>query len=73
MIRVRCLKCGMAHYAGHDHACQSVTGMANNVAMANDVGNAENGVPVTYRYRDPDKRRAYMRELMRRKRSGTVQ
>lgn len=59
----------MEHYLGHEHACQSVTGVANSAAPVlspDDMANAL--ASPTYRYRDPEKRRAYMRQLMRRKR-----
>lgn len=48
------------------------SGMANvneqNQAVTGDMAN-KSADSVTYRYRDPDKRRAYMREYMRKRRS----
>jgi hypothetical protein len=44
--------------------------MANADSMANDTpAPGRNRASPTYRYRNPDKRRLYMRDLMRRKRA----
>lgn len=41
--------------------------------MANTPPPAENVANVTYRYRDPEQRRAYMREYMRARRAARAQ
>jgi hypothetical protein len=53
-------------------ARRSTNDMANTVpVVANSVANAEPGVAnKTYKYRDAEKRRAYQRELMRKRRAG---
>lgn len=62
---------------GRRHRCVPMANIPEDVAngdenMANaapDMANRENGVANTYRYRDVEKRRAYMREYMRRRRA----
>jgi hypothetical protein len=84
MIRVPCERCGASYPAGQDHVCAgSVVAtrvepdVANSVLSGPDVANTmansgsgmANAEP-TYRYRDPAHRRAYMRDLMRRRRAA---
>ena len=63
-----------AHVAEHmanriDGSLAEQPGMANK--MANSAPKVANGLAntTTYKHRDPDKRRAYQRDLMRRKRA----
>jgi hypothetical protein len=76
-----CPHCNEVHVANYKCNAQY---MANNTShMANSMANNRSGVDVTgpasggageqkplatYRYRDPEKRQAYMREYMRKKR-----
>ena len=67
----RCSVCSASIWCGRQ--CKSVPGdMANNMAnTVPDMANTKNDVANkgAYRYRDPDARRAYMRDLMARKRA----
>ncbi len=60
----RCNNCG-GFYEG-EHRCD-----APNVSNKDNMSNksVSNKKSSTYRYRDPDKHRAYQRELMRRRRA----
>jgi hypothetical protein len=58
MIRVRCGRCDEAYYANEDHECRPVKPAA---VVHKGRGEA--------RYRDPESRRAYRRDWMRRKRA----
>jgi hypothetical protein len=64
MILHPCPKCGKVNtklVPDHERQCR----VANNrERMANGMANS-----TTYRYRDADKRRTYMRELMRKRRA----
>jgi hypothetical protein len=66
---------GHAQKWWHDK-CEATNSMANAASntpdVANDKASATNGVANesnTYKYRDPEKRRAYQREYMRNKRA----
>jgi hypothetical protein len=63
-----CKECGLdLDLVGRSHRC--VPRVANATQAAADVANAMANRTRTYRYRDVEKRRAYMREFMRRKRA----
>jgi hypothetical protein len=63
-----CTDCGLdLDLVGKSHRC--VPRVANTAPVVVDVANAVANKASTYRYRDAGKRRAYMRELMRAKRS----
>lgn len=65
----RCPDCG-ASYAlvGRTHLCRAVA-----VALPPPTKTRPaNGGSPTYRYRDPAKRRAYMRDKMRKRRAGKI-
>jgi hypothetical protein len=75
-----CKICGLdLDLVGRSHRC--VPRVANSaLPMANIVDDVANTPPPavdvanstsTYRYRDAERRRAYMRELMRKKRAGS--
>jgi hypothetical protein len=73
-----CHKCGKnLALVGRIHNCTPLLrAMANNMdntdVMANSMANTPLEpilAPDAYKYRDPEKRRAYMRELMRKKRA----
>ncbi|HEY6019276.1 MAG TPA: hypothetical protein VIY48_05045 [Candidatus Paceibacterota bacterium] len=67
-----CSICGLnMDFVGRSHRCiptKHVTAIVNTV-HGTDYRAADGTIP-TYQYRDPDKRRAYMRELMRKRRNG---
>lgn len=81
----KCKICGKEHYGpcnvftyvqyGEDREFDSEAEMIAAVtgvqpSMANKpIENVANNVANTYKYRDPEKRRAYQRELMRKRRS----
>jgi len=75
MNGTHCLRCGRnLQLVGRAHRClpsvaNGPDGSAAKVGMANSRDVA-NGDSTTYRYRDPGTRRAYMRELMRRRREA---
>jgi hypothetical protein len=59
----RCAGCGaLLSFVGRVHRC---SGQAVEAPQRTERGIG------TYRYRDPEKRRTYMRDLMRRKRAET--
>jgi ABC-type iron transport system FetAB ATPase subunit len=60
---MHCKYCHQVHVANYKCNAQYVANTQE--VMANTVNTVANG---TYRYRDADKRRAYMRDYMRRKR-----
>ena len=60
-------KPGMAN-AGSDMANDMANKRGNVANTENDVANKEPGMANTYRYRDAESRRAYMREYMKRRR-----
>ena len=53
-------------------AQQPVADLADHGANNNHVANGEVTNSSTYRYRNPEARRAYMRNLMRRRRASTT-
>lgn len=64
----------VASASADDLANNSVSDVANAESMANDMANepkapGRNRASSTYRFRNPDKRRLYMRDLMRRRRA----
>jgi hypothetical protein len=61
------LKAARRRSAKAPAAVANVSHMANVVANISKPGVA-NAYPPTYRYRDPEKRRTYMRDYMRRRR-----
>jgi hypothetical protein len=67
-----CHKCGKnLALVGRVHNCTPLL-MANAMANAVDMANTPLEpilAPAAYKYRDAEKRRAYMRELMRKKRA----
>jgi hypothetical protein len=64
-----CKDCGLdLDLVGKSHRC--IPRKANTLANAPVVTNGVTNNTATYRYRDADKWRAYMREYMRRKRAG---
>ena len=67
MIRAKCVDCGEVYPAGQEHECDHVTdGLSSTPKTVEGV--IEIAARGTYKYRDPDKWRAYMREYMRRRR-----
>jgi hypothetical protein len=60
-----CKDCGLdLDLVGKSHRC--IPRMANTVAATDDVANTMANTTSTYRYRDVERRRAYMRDYMRR-------
>ena len=58
--------------------CDAVLGLnwgvaqpVERVAVNHEVAGSSPATPATYRYRDAEKRRLYMRDLMRKRRLGT--
>jgi hypothetical protein len=70
---MNCSRCGKnLALVGRIHNCVANT-MANTITMANVVANTwEVAQPVaTYKYRDAEKRRAYMKSYMAKRRKGS--
>jgi hypothetical protein len=60
-----CKDCGLdLDLVGKSHRC--IPRVANTVAVTDDVANTVANATSTYRYRDVERRRAYMRDYMRR-------
>lgn len=65
-----CEVCGAnLEIVGRRHRCVPMANIPGDVANSDE--NMANSVANTYRYRDPEKRRAYMREYMRRRRANS--
>lgn len=72
----RCSRCGSFYDGEHGCGLEQSGALAARVAHNHQVaGSIPASATNTYRYRDVDKRRTYMRDYMRKRRarSGTVQ
>ncbi len=79
MIRARCPKCGTTYSAGGDHVCtmEPLPAVYDDEVTPAQLAELRRQVaplgvetwPSTYRYRDPEKRREYQRDLMRKRRA----
>jgi hypothetical protein len=73
MIRLRCRDCGVVYAASSDHIClvrpavarSGLVPAAETVTQRIASGEKAAGASTTYKYRDPERRRAYLREYMR--------
>ena len=71
MVRFHCGICGASYNQWEGHECKGMANAVNNVAnKPADMANNPEHVANTYKYRDADKRRAYMREYMRKRRTN---
>lgn len=67
----KCKICGKIHRLGECGGATVANISGGEVQdVANDIGDKVANESTTYRYRNPEKRRAYMREYMARRRSG---
>ena len=73
-IRAKCAKCGEVYPASGEHRCKKAKATVDKEVVPHRLhSDRNNAAPpvegVTYKYRDPDKRRAQVREAMKRYRS----